>query len=158
MFDVDDVRASPISQQQPGWWSALGSFGRSGGTGSIKNMVGPRHTTGVEPEEGWFTDPFARHEHRWMSNGRPTKLVRDDGRVAYDEPPETGYIRLPERIERPARRGGSDLRRADDAEAAASTDPDLMVWDVVFSDGAPLPLLGLDTKDEHSDCEGDGRG
>ena len=27
--------------------------------------------------EGWCTDPYARHEARWMSRGVPTRLVRD---------------------------------------------------------------------------------
>lgn len=27
--------------------------------------------------EGWYTDPYARHEARWMSRGTPTRLVRD---------------------------------------------------------------------------------
>jgi hypothetical protein len=30
-----------------------------------------------EGEEGWYTDPFGRHEARWLSDGSPTKLVRD---------------------------------------------------------------------------------
>lgn len=39
--------------------------------------------------EGWCTDPFARHYARWMSNGVPTKLVRDeDGTESYDDPPD----------------------------------------------------------------------
>ena len=27
--------------------------------------------------EGWYTDPYGRHEARWMSAGTPTRLVRD---------------------------------------------------------------------------------
>ena len=38
--------------------------------------------------EGWYRDPFAIHEDRWMSQGRPTKLVRDGGVEAYDPPPD----------------------------------------------------------------------
>ena len=30
-----------------------------------------------EAMEGWFSDPYARHEARWMSQGTPTHLVRD---------------------------------------------------------------------------------
>jgi hypothetical protein len=37
--------------------------------------------------EGWFTDPYGRHEARWLSNGRATKLVRDGVVESYDEPP-----------------------------------------------------------------------
>lgn len=32
----------------------------------------------VEPE-GWYQDPFGVQEHRWISLGRPTALVRDAG-------------------------------------------------------------------------------
>jgi len=38
--------------------------------------------------EGWYRDPFGIHEDRWMSQGRPTKLVRDAGTEAYDPPPD----------------------------------------------------------------------
>jgi hypothetical protein len=37
--------------------------------------------------EGWHTDPFGLHEARWMSAGRPTKLVADEGKESYDEAP-----------------------------------------------------------------------
>ena len=30
-----------------------------------------------ETLECWYTDPFALHEARWLSNGKPTKLVCD---------------------------------------------------------------------------------
>jgi hypothetical protein len=39
--------------------------------------------------EGWYNDPFGRHEFRWMSNGSPTSLVRDDAVESQDEPPST---------------------------------------------------------------------
>jgi hypothetical protein len=37
--------------------------------------------------QGWHDDPFGRHERRYFSAGQPTKLVRDGGIEAYDEPP-----------------------------------------------------------------------
>jgi len=43
---------------------------------------------GINPAEGWYQDPFGVHEHRWMSQGRPTKLVRDGGTESYDPPPD----------------------------------------------------------------------
>jgi hypothetical protein len=44
----------------------------------------------VDPEqEGWYTDPFGRHEARWMSKGVPTKLVRDGKEESYDDPPDS---------------------------------------------------------------------
>ena len=43
---------------------------------------------GTNTAEGWYQDPFGVHEHRWMSAGRPTKLVRDGGTESYDPPPD----------------------------------------------------------------------
>jgi hypothetical protein len=43
---------------------------------------------GTIPAEGWYRDPFAIHEDRWMSQGQPTKLVRDGGTESYDPPPD----------------------------------------------------------------------
>jgi hypothetical protein len=37
--------------------------------------------------QGWYRDPFGRHEDRWYSAGTPTSLVRDGGVEAADEPP-----------------------------------------------------------------------
>ena len=51
---------------------------------------GPAYTDHVEinPAEGWYRDPFAIHEDRWMSQGQPTKLVRDGATESYDPPPD----------------------------------------------------------------------
>jgi len=65
-----------------------------------------------ESEEGWFTDPFGRHEARWMSEGTPTKLVRDDGVETYDDPPDEEPTREAVRIETGGAPGGVDLLRA----------------------------------------------
>jgi hypothetical protein len=43
---------------------------------------------GTLSAEGWYQDPFGIHEHRWMSRGQPTKLVRDGGSESYDPPPD----------------------------------------------------------------------
>src|SRR5258708_34532110 len=69
-------------------------------------------------EEGWFTDPYERHEARWFSQGRGTKLVRDRGVETYDEPPDGPPTGVAEKIviDPPAFLGPSDLLRADDAE------------------------------------------
>ena len=37
--------------------------------------------------QGWHADPFGLHEMRYISAGRPTKLVRDGRMEVYDEPP-----------------------------------------------------------------------
>ena len=67
--------------------------------------------------EGWYLDPYQIHHDRWMSAGRPTKLVRDGQTESYDEAPD---LPLPDVLvpaasadDEPAT--GSDLRRADEA-------------------------------------------
>jgi hypothetical protein len=47
---------------------------------------------------GWQPDPFGLHELRYLSQGSPTKLVRDGGVEGYDEPPseEVQSPRAPE--------------------------------------------------------------
>jgi hypothetical protein len=54
--------------------------------------------------QGWYLDPFRRHEDRWFSDGAPTALVRDDGREANDPPPEAP---LPETLVRAVHATGS---------------------------------------------------
>jgi Zn-dependent protease with chaperone function len=53
--------------------------------------------------EGWYTDPFGRHESRWMSRGTPTQLVRDGifelTDPVYDEP----FSVSPQKVDGPAR-------------------------------------------------------
>jgi hypothetical protein len=64
--------------------------------------------------EGWCTDPFGRHEARWMSQGRPTKLVRDNGVESYEEPPDEEWTVTPTPVvEEPqdVRSGTGDLHR-----------------------------------------------
>jgi hypothetical protein len=64
--------------------------------------------------EGWYRDPYAIHEDRWMSEGQPTKLVRDGGTESYDPPPD---LPLPAELAPVASAedsSGSDLRRADE--------------------------------------------
>jgi len=45
----------------------------------------------MEYPEGWHLDPYKLHTDRWISNGRPTKLVRDDGVESYDPPPNEPF-------------------------------------------------------------------
>lgn len=91
--------------------------------------------------EGWCTDPYAQHEHRWMSNGRPTRLVRDGNATSYDEPPEGAFVRIPEPIEPKPKYGAADRLRADDAERDGSVFDQSKVYmremDAIWSDGAP---------------------
>ncbi len=72
--------------------------------------------------EGWYTDPYAMHDARWMSQGSPTRLVRDGTVESYDDPPSEPYVRAPEPIEYPGSSDPADLRRADEAEAGEPYD------------------------------------
>jgi hypothetical protein len=42
--------------------------------------------------EGWFIDPYERHEARWFSGGSPTSLVRDGAHEGSDPPPPAAPI------------------------------------------------------------------
>jgi hypothetical protein len=71
--------------------------------------------TEAQAEEGWFTDPYARHEARWLSDGKPTKLVRDGAIESFDEPPEGDPVAEPVRIEQEGPPGDEEFVRAEDA-------------------------------------------
>jgi len=82
-----------------------------------------------EPLEGWYTDPYERHEARWMSQGNPTPLVRDGKIESRDPAPDGPGTVTPTRL---GVDGGdpSDLRRADDAERGSSDKtPGEAAWD-----------------------------
>jgi hypothetical protein len=69
-----------------------------------------------EHEEGWYTDPYGRHEARWLSVGMPTKLVRDDGVEPYEDPPDEEPSQAAIKIVEEPPPGTDSLRRADEAE------------------------------------------
>lgn len=73
--------------------------------------------------EGWCTDPFGRHEARWMSLGTPTELVRDGGVEGRDPVPDEPFTTSPRRVEGDAVGEGAHLARADDAQRGAPYDP-----------------------------------
>ena len=86
--------------------------------------------------EGWFTDPYAVHEARWFSDGRPTKLVRDGEVESYDEPPPGAPTVVPEKLEvDPSAVNGDDLIRADDAEQTDPYDSTSQVMEALDSFG-----------------------
>ena len=67
--------------------------------------------------EGWYKDPFNLHTDRWFSDGQATDLVRDGKVESRDAPPSaTSSVPLVEADE-VAPVDGTDLRRADEAEA-----------------------------------------
>lgn len=70
--------------------------------------------------EGWYLDPYGVHEERWISDGRPTALVRDGGAESHHAPPATP---MPEPLVRPSRdpaAGGSDLLRVGGAQSVTT--------------------------------------
>jgi hypothetical protein len=75
----------------------------------------------VEREEDWYTDPFERHEARWMSDGTPTKLARDAGVESYDDPPDEEPSHTPTRVQEEQAANGSDLLRAGDSESGGQS-------------------------------------
>jgi hypothetical protein len=86
-----------------------------------------------EELEGWYTDPYERHEARWISKGVATQLVRDGAVEGNDPAPDGPFNVAPTRIEGIAAHDGSDLKRADDAEREAPYDPKAgarAAWDV----------------------------
>ncbi|SRR5271156_4288012 len=69
-------------------------------------------------EEGWFTDPYGRHDARWLSQGTPTSLVRDGTTEGNDPPPEEKPQFEPQPIEVESDVSASEeMRRADDWQA-----------------------------------------
>jgi hypothetical protein len=94
-----------------------------------------------QPEEGWYTDPYELHEARWLSDGEPTKLVRDGAVESYEDPPAGPPVAVPVRLEAdPIASDGQDLIRADSAEEDNDYDPsaaNMAAMDALGQDGAP---------------------
>ena len=78
--------------------------------------------------EGWYKDPYGKHDDRWLSAGEPTSLVRDAGIESRDPPPDTPLptTLVPSETSNQAS-DGDDLRRADDAEREPPYDRDSVV-------------------------------
>ncbi len=84
--------------------------------------------------EGWYTDPFDRHEARWFSAGAASKLVRDGTAETYDPPPDESFRHQPEPI---VPQEGSDRLRYDPDEAAAldQANADREILNIQISEG-----------------------
>jgi hypothetical protein len=84
--------------------------------------------------EGWYTDPYQRHEARWMSQGTPTWQVKDGDVEGRDDPlPDEPFKVTPVRIDAEGPFDGSDQRRADDAQTEEpydSREASRAAWDV----------------------------
>ena len=91
-------------------------------------------------EEGWYFDPFGRHEARWLSQGRPTALVLDGEQESSDPPPDTSPVSdaVPYPPREPQGRGADDLRRADDEQENLPGIDEVM--DAASADEASLVL------------------
>jgi hypothetical protein len=94
--------------------------------------------------EGWYTDPYERHEARWMSQGTPTALVKDGKTEGSDPVVDQPFKVAPVRIEAEGPGDGSDQRRADDAQTEEpyhSSEASRAATDVFDqTEGGALPL------------------
>lgn len=82
-------------------------------------------------EEGWYVDPFGRHEARWISDGSPTALVRDGQIESKDPPPDLQYSGTLHALPDDSQSDGGDLRRADDESSLSKS----RVWSLVYGFG-----------------------
>ena len=72
----------------------------------------------IPQQEGWYTDPWGHHDARWISEGVPTKLVRDGALESYDDPPDAPPSQAWVSVEPPpGSLNAADTLRADDLEA-----------------------------------------
>jgi hypothetical protein len=67
-------------------------------------------------EEGWYKDPFGIHQGRWISAGKPTRLVLDNFVESNDDPPSDTFERPLEPLDQSGEPDGNDLKRADSAQ------------------------------------------
>ena len=74
--------------------------------------------TPSDQAEGWYHDPYSKHEARWFSDGAPTDLVRDGTQVAHDPPPDESPAKPLIPVEDVG--SGLDPRRADNSDAERS--------------------------------------
>jgi hypothetical protein len=94
--------------------------------------------------EGWYTDPFGRRDARWMSDGSPTKLVRDGEEESYDDPPDEEPSVVATKVEEVQAGDGSDLLRAGDPAGGESLNERLheaAQFGATWGAHAPLPDL-----------------
>jgi hypothetical protein len=102
-----------------------------------------------EREEGWYTDPFGRHEARWMSDAAPTQLVRDVGVESYDEPKDEEASVIPTPIAEEQMDDGRDLLRADDPDPGGGSLSERMSEGAEFgASTVGSDLLGADRREE----------
>ncbi len=72
----------------------------------------------IPEQEGWYTDPWGHHDARWISDGVPSKLVRDGKTESFDDPPDSPPVQAWVPIDPPASSlTAADTLRADALEA-----------------------------------------
>jgi len=81
--------------------------------------------------EGWYKDPYRKHDDRWFSDDKPTSLVRDGRIASQDPPPDTPLptTLVPSEVSNQPS-DGDDLRRTEDAEQETPYNPldDPTLW------------------------------
>ncbi len=92
--------------------------------------------------QGWYLDPYGVHEQRWISQGRPSNLVRD-GRIEAKDPPPDGPANRPfiKVTGDPRSMTSRDMIRADGDKDAVS--PDLGSYAVTAMDANVVFDTGL---------------
>jgi hypothetical protein len=93
---------------------------------------GPHFEAGPVSDEGWYLDPYGRHEQRWFTSGHPTALIRN-GAVDGNDPPPGPLPHKPVPIA-DAIGDAADLRRADDLEANSYSAPEFFRSDRAVPD------------------------
>lgn len=83
----------------------------------------------MDEAQGWYQDPWGRHQDRYYSAGEATSLVRDDGVDGHDDPPAGGpdATLVPAETEEPS--DGRDLLRADATGDPGDGTPGLAAMD-----------------------------
>jgi hypothetical protein len=82
----------------------------------------PDASTGRDRDaEGWYVDPYGRHEGRWFSMGTATALVRDQGVESSDPAPDGPGAEPLSQTPAPQSQtaGGDGLRRVGDGGSGA---------------------------------------
>jgi hypothetical protein len=80
---------------------------------------------GIMEAEGWYVDPYRKHEARWFSSGAPTGLVSDGGKESTDSPPDvlyTGSLDPIDQVDGFAHWDKDDPARRDDEEIESVMD------------------------------------
>ena len=95
------------------------------------SSVDPQAATGAPGQhpQGWYPDPFGRHETRWWDGARWTEHVASHGRQAVDPPTGGGHIPT---VNRATEKVANDVARAGAAPVAGGggtifTEPILVV-------------------------------